>query len=169
MAVPGRKIPLRQRRKLCACGFEVGDARREVIERQTLSRVLVSARELAEKASKRSAVGAEVEGQHIGVREAQGDDAPDPRERGVVAEVRISDVRHPEMIVVAGMIDPIVSGEPQVHHRPSQMIEEHRVIGTAADPRLHEIRIGRGRGELPVARPSGPPRLVQRLAGRGGH
>ena len=103
--------------------------------------------ELDEEVLQRSRVGIEVERRDVGVREPQRRDAPDPRQRSVVRERRITDVLHPVVVVVRRMIDAVVAAEAEVDDRPAEVVQEYRVVRTAADAGVDELAVGR---KLPV-------------------
>ena len=72
----------------------------------------------------------------------------------------------PEKIIVERMIDAVGAHERQPHHRNSQVIQEHGVVGTASDSGVREIEIGHGLLFPELRLPRDFPFVVQRSAGR---
>src|SRR5438067_12330710 len=52
-----------------------------------------------------------IERKLVGVREPQRDDAPETRHRGVLGELRVADLFHPQTVVVNRVVDAIWSGK----------------------------------------------------------
>ncbi len=63
-----------------------------------------------------SGVGCEVEGQQVGVGQAQGRDSPELSHQGVVLVAGIAEVVHPVEVVVGGVVDAVVAVEAQTDH-----------------------------------------------------
>ena len=125
--------------------------------------------ELLHELPERARVEAEVEGQGIGIGEAQRRNTPDAYQRLVVRKRRIADLRHPVVIVVGGMVDAVIAREAHVYHGAAKVVEEHGVIGAAADARLDQIRRLRRVVRLVIAHPGRFPGSAQGLAVRCHH
>ena len=118
-----------------------------------------------QKLFQRRGVKAEVKRENVRVRETQRDEAPDARQGDVVLERGIADMLHPVVIVVHGVVHAVVARKIEVDHWPAEMIEEHRVVGAAADACFHQRAVERRSASLRIAHRRGAPCFVQRFAG----
>ncbi len=83
-------------------------------------------------------VAGEVEGEQVGVREAQGRHAPELAHQRVVFVAGIAEVVHPVEIVVGGVVDAVVSVEPEAEDGHADEVEEDGMVGAAADAGVGE-------------------------------
>src|SRR2546430_2232258 len=91
------------------------------------------------------------------------DQTPNASKGDVVFERRITDVRHPIMIVVHRVIHTVVAGKSEIDNRPTEMIQKHRMIGAAADARFDERAVEWRSASFRIAHRGGAPGFVQRF------
>ena len=85
-------------------------------------------------------VGGKIERQNVGVSKTQSQYAPQLRHQGVIAIARIAEMVHPVKIVVHRVVDAIVTVEAEPDHGHPHEIQEHGMVGTAADSCVCQIR-----------------------------
>ena len=101
---------------------------------------------------------AELEGQHVRIRQPHHRRAGGLRQRAAVDEIGVGEMRVPVEIVVNGMINAASAAFPaeaEIDRRDAQMVDERRVIRTR--PKRPDPQIGT-RAQFP---PSDPPARAQ--------
>ena len=101
--------------------------------------------------------GGELEGQELGVRQAQDGEADRLRERPAVDEVGVGEVRVPGEVVVDGVVDAavVLAAEAEVQAGDAEVVDERGVVAARAE------RV-RGAGPAAGGSPSAPPRTRRR-------
>src|SRR6266702_8905642 len=116
-----------------ACFFELSDASVKPFQREMPLLDIIVLLEFAQKLFQRRCVETEIKRKNVRVSKTERHEPPHPRESDVVFERRVTDMRHPVMIVVHRVIDAVVARETQVDNRAAEGIVEHSVIGAAAN------------------------------------
>ena len=79
-----------------------------------------------------------VEGEEIGVREAQRCHSPELRHERVVSVSGVAEVVHPEEVVVGRVVDAVIAFESQAENGDADEVQEYGVIRSAADAGVGE-------------------------------
>src|ERR1700733_258322 len=93
--------------------------------------LLVGLRQLLYELADVAGVVGEVEGEEIGVGEAECRDPPELRHQCVIAVAGIAEAVHPEEVIVAGVINAVVSLEAEAEHRDTNEVQENSVVAAA--------------------------------------
>src|SRR5215470_699320 len=87
--------------------------------------------------------------QHIRARHTNHFQAIDPRHLLLIAEVRVPELLEPGEVIEHRMVDAVIPRRPNIGGRHAQVLQEHGVVGPAAQVPYRHIHTG-GRGRWPV-------------------